>query len=168
MSTPLSVTFYNEANEPTATYGTLAVPWRLVKAALVAQERIIEGKLLAEEHLSAVKLLVVQAFDHQFTLAQLEAGLDVEELMVVVVQITARFDPSIGLLPDEIDWLLVRTFGWPLPVIGDTDVDALFMLLRKLCEDTAPVRPAAQGEAEPASFPQRQPGQLFADEVTFL
>lgn len=86
--TPIKITLY-EGDEEKKTYTCLIIPWGVLKKA-IALTKNLNAENIGTEEIDAVAELVVIAFGKQFTVADLDAGADVGEMLAVLQSIVAR------------------------------------------------------------------------------
>jgi len=86
----LSIRIYDK-NEEYKEYTRGFVPWKLLKNAMKLAKKL--GKVgieeLDDETVNGLSQLVVDAFGEQFTVAELEEGAELSEMMSVLKQIVA-------------------------------------------------------------------------------
>jgi hypothetical protein len=87
-NTPLQITIYGKDDEVKSTHSISRVPWRILKAA-VRMAKSINVNNLDEDDIDALAGLVVEAFDNQFSVADLENS-DIGEMATVLTQIIAK------------------------------------------------------------------------------
>jgi hypothetical protein len=93
ISAPLRLTLYDPAtNEVRKEFVRSFVPWRLLKKAVQLSKSLanLDEKNLTEEDVDAITSLVVDAFGDQFTLADLNDGADLAEMMTVMQAIVSK------------------------------------------------------------------------------
>jgi hypothetical protein len=163
MGMPLTITLYNEDNEPIQTYAALGVSWRLVKRACDLIQRMADG-LLGDAERAVLRALLVETFDHQFALTELESGASLDEQAILLSQIAGKFPVDLGLPAEKIERMLVLKHGWTLRDIGETDVDTLSAYLRTMQQQIT----AAMQPSEMPQPTQSKPAQTYCDQVDWL
>lgn len=90
--TPMVITVYDENDEVKATYTRSFVPWRLLKKAvkLLKEVDLEDLNNISESDIDAIASLVVDVFGDQFTLKDLDNGVDISEMVAVLQTITAK------------------------------------------------------------------------------
>lgn len=93
--TPIVLTLYDpETDEPKKTFRRSFVPWKLLKEAIriatIVRPQKGEDIEYTEEMVDQIAGLVISVFGNQFTLADLDDGADVTELIAVFNQIVAK------------------------------------------------------------------------------
>lgn len=93
--TPLEITLYDpETNEIKATYVRTFVPWKLLKRAAALSKLDMEN--IDEEEFNELAGVVVATFGDKFTIAELDEGADVSEMITVITQIVAKANAGGG------------------------------------------------------------------------
>ena len=94
--TPVQLTFYDANDEVTATYSRLVIPWGILKRAVRLMETLDQANM-SEADVDAIAGLVVEVFGNQFSVADLDSGADVGEMLAVLTAIVQR---ARGVLPN--------------------------------------------------------------------
>lgn len=90
MAKPIEITLYNpETNEVVKTFTRSFVPWAILKKALRLQ-KTIDSDEMTEDDVDELAGLVVAVFGDQFSLEQVNAGMDVGEMVTVLNAVIAR------------------------------------------------------------------------------
>lgn len=90
MAKPIEITLYNpETNEVVKTFTRSFVPWAILKKALRLQ-KTIDSEAMTEDDVDELAGLVVAVFGDQFTLDQVNTGMDVGEMVTVLNAVIAR------------------------------------------------------------------------------
>lgn len=97
LQTPIKLTLYNAQDEPTKEYTCSLIPWGILKKA-IALTKGIDPTNVTEEDLDAIAQLVVDVFGRQFSIADLDSGADVSEMLTVLKSVTAR---ALALVPSN-------------------------------------------------------------------
>jgi hypothetical protein len=93
ISNPLKLTLYDpKTNEVRKEFVRSFVPWRLLKKAIQLSKSLanLDENNLTEEDVDSIASLVVDAFSDQFTLAELNDGADLAEMMTVMKAIVSK------------------------------------------------------------------------------
>ena len=124
MSSPIELILYGPGDEPGKTFVKKVVSWGLLKRALRLSEQIDGNNLTpapepddwishfkrwihrndrkissAEETMDALSEFVVDVFDGQFTVQQLEEGAEASEILTVMRSIVARAQTMVPTNP---------------------------------------------------------------------
>lgn len=88
---PVTLTLYDEDDEPIKTYSKSVIRWGMLKQAIKLAKQL-EGKEkeLSEENLDALSAFACRLFEDQFTQAQLESGADIAEVMACFKAVVNR------------------------------------------------------------------------------
>ena len=100
ISTPLKITIYDpETNEVRKEYSRSFIPWRILKKAIQISKTLakMDQTEITEADVDAIAGLVVDVFVDQFTVAELNDGADLSEMMVVLQAIISRAE---GMVPN--------------------------------------------------------------------
>lgn len=94
--TPMTITIYDpETDEVKSTHTRLFVPWRLLKAAIrLAKSMDVEN--MSEDDVDALAALVVESFGNRFSVADLNDGADISEMVSVLNTIIAKARGGLG------------------------------------------------------------------------
>ena len=88
---PISITLYDENDEPKATFERSVLRWGILKKAMkIAKAMDTEKNALDDETLDMVSAFVCELFQNQFTREALEAGADIPEVMTVFREVVKR------------------------------------------------------------------------------
>lgn len=91
MSAPITVTLYDpETNEVQETFTRSFIPWAILKRALRLQQSIKDLENLTEADLDELAGLVVTVFGDQFSVEEASNGIDVGEMVTVLMAILNR------------------------------------------------------------------------------
>lgn len=116
MLPPIKLTLYDAKDVEIATYERSRIPWGILKKAIALQTKVKQAetnevarqwwqiwKKDGEEKTStedaqilAISQFVVELFEKQFTVRQLEDGADVSEVMAVFRAVLARANAAVG------------------------------------------------------------------------
>jgi hypothetical protein len=88
-STPITITLYEADDEIKKTYSRTVVPWGILKKAIALTKSLDTEKVRTEE-IDAIAGLVVETFSNQFSIQDLDAGADVNEMISVLQSIVTR------------------------------------------------------------------------------
>lgn len=141
---PMRITLYTEESEVKKTYTRSYVTWRLLKNAVK-----IAKELMTDEGTNALAGLVVDAFGCQFSIEELISGADNDEMMAVLNAIIYRAQGAAKLYATEaqgnapadvtdaeamidMEISLVKTFGWSMHEIDETDIESLLPFVFRL------------------------------------
>jgi len=86
---PIKLTLYGADDEVKGEFSRSIIPWKFLKRALKLAGMLESGDL-TDADLDALGQLVVDFYGEQFSLADLENGADVSEMLVVLQAIVAR------------------------------------------------------------------------------
>lgn len=94
ITAPISIRLYDEDNE-FKEYSRLFVPWGVLKAAIrlfktLDAEKLSNPAEIPDELTDELAALVVEAFGNQFSIADLNKGADIEEMLTVIITIVNR------------------------------------------------------------------------------
>ncbi len=90
---PLKITLYDpETDEVKKDYTRSFIPWRLLKKSIRMSKVLanIDQENLQDEDVDAITSLVVDVFNDQFTVEELNNGADLMEMIAVIQGIIAR------------------------------------------------------------------------------
>jgi hypothetical protein len=87
---PIELKLYGSDDEVKATYHRSKIPWGLLKKAVRLANLNLNPDSLSEEDVDAIAGLVVEVFGDQFTIEDLDAGADLNEMLAVVQAIVKR------------------------------------------------------------------------------
>ncbi len=87
---PIQITLYDEHEEVKETYSRSRVPWGILKKAIRLSKLNTDLDKISAEDIDAIAGLVVEIFGDQFTIAELDKGADVSEMMTVLQAIVTR------------------------------------------------------------------------------
>ena len=85
----MEITLYGDDNEVKATYSRMFVPWKLLKKAIVLAKHLDKDNL-TEDNVDELAGLVVEVFGNKFSVAELNDGADVGEMMTVLTTIIGK------------------------------------------------------------------------------
>lgn len=86
----IRITLYDpETNEVRKEFTRLFVPWKLLKAA-IRLSKTLDLNNITEEMMDDLAGLVVEIFGNQFSIADLNDGADVGEMITVLNQVMAK------------------------------------------------------------------------------
>ena len=85
----MEITLYGDDNEVKATYSRMFVPWKLLKKAIVLAKHLDKDNL-TEDNIDELAGLVVEVFGNKFSVAELNDGADVGEMMTVFTAIISK------------------------------------------------------------------------------
>lgn len=91
----MQITLYNADNEPVRNFSQSIVPWGLLKKA-VRLSKSLNMENLTEDDVDALAELVVATFGNKFTVDELNAGADLEEMTVVLQTIVSKASRAMG------------------------------------------------------------------------
>jgi len=100
ISTPLKITIYDpETNDVRKEYSRSFIPWRILKKAIQISKTLakIDQAEITEADVDAIASLVVDVFGDQFTIAELNDGADLSEMMTVLQAIISKAE---GMVPN--------------------------------------------------------------------
>lgn len=100
ISTPLKITLYDPAtNEVKKEFSRSFVPWRILKKAIQLSKTLanLDQTDITEADVDAIAGLVVDVFGDQFTVAELNDGADLSEMMTVLQAIISKAE---GMVPN--------------------------------------------------------------------
>ena len=100
ISTPLKITIYDpETNEVRKEYSRSFIPWRILKKAIQISKTLakMDQAEITEADVDAIASLVVDVFGDQFTIAELNDGADLSEMMTVLQAIISKAE---GMVPN--------------------------------------------------------------------
>ena len=100
ISAPLKITLYDpETNEVKKEFSRSFVPWRILKKAIQLSKTLanIDQAEITEADVDAIAGLVVDVFGDQFTVAELNDGADLSEMMTVLQSIISKAE---GMVPN--------------------------------------------------------------------
>jgi hypothetical protein len=95
--TPITLTLYDENDEPRETYSRGFVPWGILKAAMKLQH--LDQENLTDEDVDRINALVVDFYGNQFTVQDLESNATLGEVFAVLTAIMSRLEgdlPGLG------------------------------------------------------------------------
>jgi len=95
MPTMMTITLYDKASEPVKTFNRGFVPWKLLKKA-IRLSKSIDVNDPDEESLDELAGLVVETFGNQFTIAELDEGADIGEMMTVLQTVISKAKNAMG------------------------------------------------------------------------
>jgi 23S rRNA G2069 N7-methylase RlmK/C1962 C5-methylase RlmI len=98
--TPLKITLYDpKTNEVKKEFSRSFVPWRILKKAIQLSKTLanLDQTDITEADVDAIAGLVVDVFGDQFTVAELNDGADLSEMMTVLQAIIAKAE---GMVPN--------------------------------------------------------------------
>ena len=89
---PITLTLYDKDNEQIKNLTRVIVPWGILKKAIGLTKAVDFSDIskLDEADVDAIAGLVVQIFDGQVTLGELDSGADVGDMIAVIESIIAR------------------------------------------------------------------------------
>ena len=85
----MEITLYGDDNEVKATYSRMFVPWKLLKKAIGLAKHLDKDNL-TEDNIDELAGLVVEVFGNKFSVAELNDGADVGEMMTVLTTIISK------------------------------------------------------------------------------
>jgi hypothetical protein len=92
----MQITLYDpETNEVKSTHTRLFVPWKLLKVA-VKISKSLDPENMTDENVDELAALVVEVFGNKFSIADLNEGADVSEMVTVLNTIIAKASGGIG------------------------------------------------------------------------
>lgn len=87
--TPIRLTLYDpETNEVVSEHTRIFVPWGVLKKAVGLMD--MDRKNLTAEDVDTIAGIVCEVFGNKFSIADLDRGADLEEMMAVVDGVIAR------------------------------------------------------------------------------
>lgn len=89
MSAPITLTLYGPDDEPLKTYQRSIVPWGVLKRAVQLNSEIDQANV-SEDDLDRIAEFVVLCFGDQFTVADLNDGADIGDMLAVLRAVTNR------------------------------------------------------------------------------
>jgi len=90
MSKPIEIHFYDpKTDEVKATFVRSFVPWAILKKAMKLQ-KAVQGAEFTEEYVDELAGLVVAVFGDQFTIEDVNNGMDVGEMLTVLSEVITR------------------------------------------------------------------------------
>jgi len=94
---PITLTLYDENDEPRESYSRGFVPWGILKAALKLQS--LDQNNLTDEDIDRINALVVAFYGNKFSVQDLESGASLQETLAVLMAIMSRLEgdlPGLG------------------------------------------------------------------------
>ena len=99
LTTPMTITLYDpKTDEVKETYTRLFVPWKLLKQA-VRLTKDLDPNNMTEDSMDALAGLVVEVFGNKFSVADLNEGADVSEMIAVLNTIVTRAGGAVAANP---------------------------------------------------------------------
>lgn len=89
IGTPIKITLYTSEGEVKQEYSCSLIPWGILKKAIALTKGIDQANI-AEQDLDAIAQLVVDVFGKQFSIADLDTGADIGEMMSVLQAVVSR------------------------------------------------------------------------------
>lgn len=89
IGTPIKITLYSSSGEPMQEYSCSLIPWGILKKA-IALTKGMDPENIGEQNLDAIAQLVVDVFGKQFSIADLDTGADIGEMMSVLQAVVSR------------------------------------------------------------------------------
>jgi hypothetical protein len=101
--TPIKITFYDADDEIVAEYERSTIPWGILKRC-VQISSASEGSpdALSQEQLDEIALLLVDLFGGKFTVEDVNKGLDVADMTVLLNTIVARASAMVKANPTTV------------------------------------------------------------------
>jgi hypothetical protein len=98
IGTPIKIMLYTSDGEVKQEYSCSLIPWGILKKAISLTQDIDQTKIGAQD-LDAIAQLVVDVFGKQFSLADLDAGADIGEMMSVLQSVVSRASGLVNANP---------------------------------------------------------------------
>lgn len=93
-NTPIHITLYGEDDQVINEYDRTFIPWGILKQAIKLNEQI-DVDHMDDAAVNALASLVVEAFGNKFSVADLDTGADVTEMVTVLRTIIAKAQISL-------------------------------------------------------------------------
>lgn len=87
---PITLTLYDQNDEPVITLSKSVIRWGVLKTALKLAKQMEADKTAGEDHLDALTGFVCRLFDDQVTREALEEGADIAEVMACFKAVMQR------------------------------------------------------------------------------
>lgn len=87
---PITLTLYNQDDEPTRELQTSVVRWGVLKQALRLSDSLVDEKNLTADGIDQLTAFVCRVFGDKATVTELEEGADVAEMFTVFRAVIRR------------------------------------------------------------------------------
>jgi len=87
---PIELTLYNDQDEAVKTFTKSVVRWGILKKAIKLAKALDKSEGLGDDDFDAISSFICHLFDDQFTVAELENGADVSEIMTCFHAVVRR------------------------------------------------------------------------------
>jgi hypothetical protein len=86
---PITITLYDENDEPKTQFQRLIVPWGMLKRA-IRLSKDLDVENITEDSLDALSGFVVELFGNKFSIKDLEDGAELGEIIAVIQAVVSK------------------------------------------------------------------------------